>query len=87
MSAISYEVLDKLTGELLPERTALGTVSTAFNNAGMGGGMWGHNEGTTVVSACSAGNHDGTPGLVGLLGLGYNPDRTFTCIPAAVASS
>jgi hypothetical protein len=90
MSAISYEVLDKLTGELLPERTVLGAVSTAFSN-GLGGGSWGgFDEGTTVVSACQATNAPATPGLMGGFGWGaISPSSSitsFTCIPAVVVS-
>jgi hypothetical protein len=95
MPAVSYAELDRLGGELLPERAVLGIVSTPFNNNNPGGAGGGS---TTVVvsnsgdhgaalSACQATNSPGTPGLLGSLGLGSaNPGQSMTCVPAAVTN-
>lgn len=93
MSAVSFEELDQLAGELLPERTVLSLVTVVYNNttnytfpsgqsAAQGGG-----QGTTVADACQATNSPGTPGLLGSLGLGSSaPSSSVTCVPAAVVS-
>lgn len=82
-TSFSYADLDQLTGEVLPERAVLSTVVTPFNNGGMGGG----DHGATVSSACQSTHHEGTPGLLGSLGLGSNnPSQNLACTPAAIAS-
>ncbi|CAM5371215.1 hypothetical protein [Streptomyces abikoensis] len=44
------------------------------------------NHGTTVLSACQTGGHEGTPGLLGeVVGLGRQPAAYMTCVPAAVS--
>jgi hypothetical protein len=97
MSTISFEELDGLSGELLPERSVLSVV-TPFNNAGGGGhgggssssaaafgGDGGHG-GAISSSACQAPNNQGTAGLVGALGLGAQiPNSSLTCAPASTA--
>lgn len=100
---ISIADLDQLAGEVMPERAVLSTVSTPFNNAGggahagsdgsassaaaaAGGGDGGHH-GATAINSCQGTVSQGTPGLLGSLGLGSNnPNSTFTCTPGAVAS-
>jgi hypothetical protein len=87
MSVVSYEQLDRLAGELLPERTVLSLVNISFSNVHnttykfpAGGG-----HGATVAYACQATDSPGTPGVLGSLGLGSsNPYSSMTCIPAAV---
>jgi hypothetical protein len=91
MSVIRYEELDQLAGELLPERTVLGVVSTPFNNWGGGGGMgYGYppDHGAAALSACQSNQWQQTAGLLGDLSLNsQNPNATLSCIPAAAASS
>ncbi|MGK5545378.1 hypothetical protein ACSNOH_11690 [Streptomyces sp. URMC 127] len=54
-----------------------------------GGGVYAPapgNHGTTVLSACQTGGHEGTPGLLGeVVGLGRQPAAYMTCVPAAVS--
>ncbi|MFI9309609.1 hypothetical protein [Streptomyces triculaminicus] len=58
--------------------------------AATGGGVFApapHDHGTTVLSACQAVDRQGTPGLLGSLGLpSTNPTTSMTCIPTAVSS-
>jgi hypothetical protein len=91
MAAVSYEELDQLVCELLPERTVLSLINASFTNVNYttytfpahGGG--GH--GTTVAYACQATNSPGTSGLLASLGLAsQNPYSSMTCMPAAVVS-
>ncbi len=99
-TVISFEELDLLAGEVLPERTVLSTVTTPFNNVGAGGGGdggsssaaaaaaggGGADQGTTALSACQSNQTPGTPGLLGSLGLGSaNPSSSVTCTPAAIS--
>jgi hypothetical protein len=93
---VSFAELEEMSGELLPERAVLSTVSTPFNNfssgAAGGGGTTvvvvdGGNHGATALSACTVTSTPGTPGLLGTLGLGsVNPGSSMTCVPAAVSS-
>ncbi|MFI1257545.1 hypothetical protein ACH4U6_27700 [Streptomyces netropsis] len=109
-NAISFEELDKVAGEVLPERTVMGIVATPLNfgdphgdggaaGAGSsssssatasGGGVYApapSDHGTTILSACQSVDRQGTPGLLGSLGLpSTNPTTTLTCTPAAVSS-
>ncbi|MEV5506832.1 hypothetical protein [Streptomyces orinoci] len=103
-NVISFEELDLISGEVLPERTVMGIVATPFNNPGgdgagaassssaaaTGGGVFApapSDHGTTALSACQAIDHQGTPGLLGSLGLGsQNPAGGVTCVPAAISS-
>lgn len=75
---ISYRELDQFAGEVLPERTVLSTVSD-FSG--------GSDDGTTVVYTCQTTYNPGTPGLLGVLGLGQGPTYTQTCTPTAITSS
>ncbi|MFF4402989.1 hypothetical protein ACWD4B_28155 [Streptomyces sp. NPDC002536] len=103
---ISFEELDKIAGEVLPERTVLGVLATPFNHGGgpgssagagssssaaaTGGGVFApapSDHGTTILSSCQSIDRQGTPGLLGSLGLGSeNPASNMTCTPAAISS-
>lgn len=88
MSTVSFQELDAITGELLPERTLLSTVtdfgggsggsgsgSAAAAAAGGGGTTivnFGDDGGAIGLSACHSSQSFGTPGLLGSLGLGSN---------------
>ena len=95
-TAISFEGLDQLGGEVLPERTVLSTLVTPFNNPGAGdtssssaaaaGGSGGGDHGTTAMSACQSTWTGGTGGLIGALGLGTPPSSSVTCTPAAMST-
>ncbi|GHF10382.1 hypothetical protein GCM10017786_50070 [Amycolatopsis deserti] len=91
--------LADLTGEVLPERAVLGVVATPFSggssasssSAAAAGGNTviydGGNHGAVSTSACQATHAEGTPGLVGSLGLGSNnPSESLTCVPASTAT-
>ena len=96
MKSYSYTELDKLVGEVLPERAVLSTLLIGggdndngnFNlNANHGGG--GHDGGTTaVVPNCQAINNNPQGGLIGALGLSSNnPTSSFTCASSNVVAS
>lgn len=82
-TAISYADLDLVSGELLPERAVMSTVMTPVT-----GGTEAHiEEDGWAMFACQSTKTDGTPGLVGSLGLGSNnPSNSLTCVPAAIAN-
>ena len=85
---VTYDALDQLSGEVLPERVVLSTVAPVQFGGGAAGGpvVIDNNNagGGAVVSACQATYSPGTPGLLGSLGLGSeNPGSTLTCVPAA----
>lgn len=98
--AISFTNLDQLAGEVLPERTVMSTVSTPFNNAGgdgggagsassaaAAGGDGGASHGATAINGQQNTVSQGTPGLLGSLGLGSNnPGSTAIATPGAIAS-
>ncbi|GGV70622.1 MULTISPECIES: hypothetical protein [Streptomyces] len=100
MSAVSLEELGNLSGEVLPERSVLSTV-VPFNNwggAGHDGGAsssssalalgGGDHHSVVTSSACQSTFNQGTPGLIGALGLGSNnPVNSVTCTPATTAVS
>lgn len=73
MNLISYGELDRLVGEVLPERTVLSTVT---------GPSGGADEGAKVIYACHTTYSPGSHGVLGLLGLGSSPTYTQTCTPA-----
>ncbi|TDD39232.1 hypothetical protein E1287_03785 [Actinomadura sp. KC06] len=99
MKSFSYSELDKLTGEVLPERAVLSTLLVGggddnenenFNlNHGHGHGHGGSDSGTTaVVPNCQAVNNNPQGGLVGALGLSSNnPTSSFTCASSTVVAS
>ncbi|MGA8116665.1 MAG: hypothetical protein WCA46_23770 [Actinocatenispora sp.] len=81
MSAISFEELTQLAGELLPERAVLSTITPLGapehggpNVAIVGGG---DDHAPTVSSACQAVANDGLATLA--------PTSSLTCTPAAIA--
>lgn len=69
---LTYAELDRLTGEVLPQRLAL--------SARAGGG---HGD-TEVFYACQATQSAGTTGLLGTGLLAEAPTSTVTCVPAVV---
>lgn len=75
MSAISFEELDLLAGELLPERAVLSTM-TPFGGGGEHGN--GGNGGGSITSTCQAVNN---PPLLGVLG----GNSSLTCVPTTVS--
>lgn len=82
MSAISFEELDHLAGEMLPERAVLSTVSPFAGGPERGGNLAiadGGDHGTTIGSACQAVNNAPLAGLLG-------GNNSLTCIPAAIAN-
>lgn len=99
MNAITFDELDGLTGEVLPERAVLSTV-IPFNNLGAGHDGGGSSSSSAVAlggdsanhgaisnSACQAQQVQGTPGLLGSLGLGSNnPSTGLTCVPTSLAT-
>ncbi|MBD2892582.1 hypothetical protein amrb99_14920 [Actinomadura sp. RB99] len=90
MKSFSYTELDKLVGEVLPERAVLSTLLVADSdneNFNLGGGG-GHGEGTTaVVPDCQSNITHSQGGLVGALGLSSeNPNSSFTCAASSVVS-
>ncbi|WP_149264926.1 hypothetical protein [Actinomadura sp. K4S16] len=90
MKSFSYTELDKLTGEVLPERAVLSTLLTGGGhgnsngnenaNFNLGGG---HGGTTAVVPLCQSvvTSHEGLAEL-----LAANNESSFACASAAVAS-
>ena len=81
---VTSDDLDRMTAEVLPERTVLSTIVTPPG----GGGAVDSGGGTAIMSTCSTTTYH-EPGVVGLLGLGINnvPVTTTTCTPSAVVSN
>jgi hypothetical protein len=92
MKSFSYTELDKLTGEVLPERAVLSTLLT-------GGGHGGGNDNDNAnLNVNHGGDHGGTTAVVplcqstvtnqgGLAGiLAESSSSSFACASAAVAS-
>jgi hypothetical protein len=74
MHETTYADLDRLSGELLPERSVLSTVVSVPGGA------------TAMLSSCQAITYPGSPGLLAALGLGVQqPYTTMVCTPAAIA--
>ncbi|MEU4352784.1 hypothetical protein [Streptomyces sp. NPDC023838] len=73
MSAVNFEEINNLTGELLPERAVL----SAFGGGGYGGG----DGGATVVSSCAT--QSTSPALVAGLPVG-SQQITQICTPSTV---
>ncbi|MGA8116437.1 MAG: hypothetical protein WCA46_22510 [Actinocatenispora sp.] len=80
MSVISFDELDLLAGEMLPERAVLSTVTPFAGSADHGNVAIAQEDGSapTIVSACQAVNN--AP-LLGMLG-GSN---SLTCVPTTIA--
>ncbi|MES9542010.1 hypothetical protein [Actinomadura sp. NPDC000600] len=89
MKSFSYSDLDKLTGEVLPERAVLSTLLAGGHGNGNENGNLNVNHGgghggTTAISPLCQGTASTHEGLAGLLGA--NTQSTFTCAGAAVVS-
>ncbi|MFC5720903.1 hypothetical protein ACFP1Z_12070 [Streptomyces gamaensis] len=68
-----------------------GAGSASSSAATSGGGVVNapvpHDHGTTMLSSCQSIDRQGTPGLIGAVGIGSeNPASGVTCTPAAVSS-
>ncbi|MFI0411549.1 hypothetical protein [Actinomadura sp. 3N508] len=101
MKSFSYSELDKLTGEVLPERAVLSTLLVGGGhdddnendntnlNLGGGHGHGGGDEGVTaVVPNCQSNINHSQGGLIGALGLSSeNPNQSFTCASSTVVGS
>ncbi|WP_433467673.1 hypothetical protein ACQPZP_11175 [Spirillospora sp. CA-142024] len=92
MKSFSYTELDKLAGEVLPERAVLSTLLVANGgndndnlNLNHGGG---HGDGTTaVVSTCQSQQTRADSGLLQLIGLhAQNDASSLTCTPSTAIS-
>ncbi|MBT2478050.1 hypothetical protein [Streptomyces sp. ISL-94] len=80
MSAVNFEELNTLVGELLPERAVLSAFGGGYDG-GNGGGYDGGNGGATVVSTCAT--QSTSPALV--LGLPLGTQQiTQICTPSTV---
>ncbi|MFB4300533.1 hypothetical protein [Actinomadura sp. NTSP31] len=93
MNSFSYTELDKLAGEVLPERAVLSTLlvgggDSDNDNLNLNHDGGGHNDGTTaVVPNCQSNINHSQGGLVGALGLSSeNPTTSFTCAGSSVVS-
>lgn len=84
-TAVTYNDLDQMAAEVLPERTVLSTVVTPI---GGGGAIDGGGGGSAILSSCQATTTYTEPGVAGVLGLGFNasPVQTQSCVPSAVVS-
>lgn len=94
MKAFSYTELDRLAGEVLPERSVLSTLAMmggdggdSYNNNN-GGHGWNSGPGTTtVVNACQSNISRPDSGLLQLVGLhAQNDASSFTCMPGTAIS-
>lgn len=97
MKFFSYAELDRLGGELLPERAVLSALMSTGgdsynnNNAGSGGlllGQMADHGTTTVVNGCqSTVSHPGA-GLLAAIGANtQNDSATYVCSPGTIVSS
>ncbi|KUH36312.1 MULTISPECIES: hypothetical protein [Streptomyces] len=84
MTAVNFEELNKLAGELLPERAVLSAFGGGYDGGGYDGGGHdggGGNGGATVVSTCAT--QSTSPALV--LGLPLGAQQiTQICTPSTV---
>ncbi|MGA8116436.1 MAG: hypothetical protein WCA46_22505, partial [Actinocatenispora sp.] len=79
MSVISFEELNLLAGEMLPERAVLSTVTPFAGGAEHGNVAVVHESSSpTIASACQAVNNGPLAGIAG-------GDNSLTCVPAAIA--
>ncbi|WP_127356210.1 hypothetical protein [Actinacidiphila soli] len=85
MSKISFEELDGLTGEMLPERSVLSTLAAPFHGWGGGEGGAASDQNGIVSNACQSQNITGTPGLTTLLFGSNVPSSSLTCMPGSTA--
>ncbi|TDD94629.1 hypothetical protein [Actinomadura rubrisoli] len=93
MKSFSYTELDKLAGEVLPERAVLSTLLVGGGtdndnlNLNHNGGHGGHGGTTAVVPNCQSNINHSQGGLIGALGLSSeNPNQSFTCSGSSVVS-
>ncbi|MEV3920113.1 hypothetical protein [Actinomadura coerulea] len=93
MKSFSYTELDKLAGEVLPERAVLSTllVGGGENENGNLNLNHGGGDGSTIAqNACKSytGGQEGDHGLLSALGLGRESSihSEFTCLPGQVVS-
>ncbi|MEV0665298.1 hypothetical protein ACIBI3_30950 [Actinomadura luteofluorescens] len=91
MKSFSYTELDKLAGEVLPERAVLSTLLVGGGeneNANLNLNHGGGGDGTTaVVNACQSQQTRPDSGLLQLVGLHAQTDASSqSCIPGAVVS-
>lgn len=95
MKSFSYTELDKLAGEVLPERAVLSTLlvggGSDNDNENLNFNHGGHGDGgtTTVMNpVCQSAINHSQGGLIGALGLSSeNPNSSFTCAGQAVSTS
>jgi hypothetical protein len=84
--SVTFDQLDQMVAEVLPERTVLSVIVTP---PGGGGAISGGGEGGAVaMSTCTTTNSYTNPGVIGLLApqVQSGPIQTTTCVPTAVAS-
>ena len=84
--SVTFDQLDQMVAEVLPERTVLSVIVTP---PGGGGAISGGGEGgATAMAACTTSTSYTNPGVTGLLApqTQSGPVETTTCVPAAVAS-
>ena len=92
MKSFSYAELDRLAGEVMPERAVLSTLLTSFhggdsynNNVGGYGNPGGGS--TMVMNACQSNITRPDGGLLQLVGLHADHDASsFTCAPGTAVS-
>jgi hypothetical protein len=83
---VTFDQLDEMAAEVLPERTVLSVVVTpvggggAISGGGGGGGI--------AMAACTTSNTYTNPGVIGLLApQAYaGPIQTNTCVPSVIAT-
>jgi hypothetical protein len=97
MPTISFEELEGLTAEMLPERSVLSTVvpfgghgggdgAASSSSAAVAEGGDAAQRGAMSTSACQAVNNLGAPGVLNGTTPGFGtlyPNSSFTCIPAS----
>jgi hypothetical protein len=91
MKSFSYTELDKLAGEVLPERAVLSTLIVGGgdnDNDNLNLNHGGNDGGSTVVqNACQSDIRRPAAGLLPLLGLNsQNDSASFTCEPGTAVS-
>ena len=88
---VSFDELDQMAAEVLPERTVMCVVAGAAGGDGgssAAAAAGGGDDGATMLSSCTTTTSYTNPGVLGIAGAQYNtgPQTTTTCTPAAVAS-
>ena len=87
---VSFDELDQMAAEVLPERTVMCVVEGGASGGGHGAAAaaGGGDDGATMLSSCTTTTGYTNPGVLGIAGAQYNtgPQTTTTCTPAAVAS-